>query len=248
MRASKTAARKPGNDIHISGAEGLFDAAALAVAGTNYIARAVEHPRGMPDTIVITMEKLNARPVRALLLDIKTEDCGAPEAAWHCVVNHLSALGISERALAAASRILKSKNALRGAALLCAIKGTRLDSDRKRGVRVSRLGIESLSEKRLSKRLASGKINTATVKEALTLASKVASCRHIMAEICISDDPDYTTGYIAAKSLGYVRLPNIKRSGEMHGGRVFFVRAGADIKKTIHYLEKTAVIMEDRKG
>ena len=49
------------------------------------------------------------------------------------------------------------------------------------------------------------------VKEALMLASKAASWPDVIAEVCISDDPDYTTGYIASKELGYLRIPNIKR-------------------------------------
>jgi 6-carboxyhexanoate--CoA ligase len=71
----------------------------------------------------------------------------------------------------------------------------------------------------------------------------VASCRDIIAEICISDDPDYTTGYIASKKFGYLRIPNIKNYGEMHGGRVFFVRENADADRLIEFLEKTPVVI-----
>ena len=42
------------------------------------------------------------------------------------------------------------------------------------------------------------RINTTTVKEALILASKLHHA-HIIAEVCISDDPDYTTGYFASE-------------------------------------------------
>jgi len=87
------------------------------------------------------------------------------------------------------------------------------------------------------------RVDTTTVKEALILASKVASHPDVTAEICISDDPDYTTGYIASKQLGYLRIPNIKRRGEKHGGRVFIVKESADIDRLTNYLEKTPVIV-----
>jgi len=247
MRASKNPSGKTGRDIHISGAEGLYDEADIAIAGANYIVRAKEHPRGMPDTIVVTLEKVKTRPVRAPLLDISAEDCGDPGSAWDTICSHLSKLGISKRALANARKILLSKNTIRGAALMSAEKGLRLDPDRKRGVRVSRLGMDKASGKRLFKKIASPGTDIQTVMEALVLASKVTSCKSVVAEICISDDPDYTTGYVASRSGGYVRIPNIKRHGESHGGRVFFLCEGGDIAKIIHYLEKTAVIIEDRK-
>ena len=76
------------------------------------------------------------------------------------------------------------------------------------------------------------------MKEALVLASKAASWPDVIAEACISDDPDYTTGYIASKEFGYLRIPNIKREKKMHGGRVFFIREAADIAGLIVYLEK----------
>ena len=62
----------------------------------------------------------------------------------------------------------------------------------------------------------------------------------------MSDDPDYTTGYVAAPSVGYLRIPNMKLMGSSHGGRVFFLKPGADVEKMIEYLERKAVLMEIR--
>ena len=95
----------------------------------------------------------------------------------------------------------------------------------------------------MSKKLKSLGLNNTTVKEALLLASKVASCRDILAEICVSDDPDYTTGYIASRKFGYLRILNIKKTGSMCGGRVFFVREGADPGKVISYLQNKPVVL-----
>jgi 6-carboxyhexanoate--CoA ligase len=81
------------------------------------------------------------------------------------------------------------------------------------------------------------------VREALTLASKVLSSRRIIAELCVSDDPDYTTGYIASRKFGYVRIPNIKSAGSKEGGRAFFVKEGAGIKEISNYLERVPVMI-----
>lgn len=47
---------------------------------------------------------------------------------------------------------------------------------------------------------------------------------HIIAEICIFDDPDYVTGYVASKQTGYVRITKLKEIGNPDGGRIFLYR------------------------
>lgn len=131
---------------------------------------------------------------------------------------------------------------MRGAAVVNSESGERLEPDMERGVRVSRLGISKPASKILSSKLSRHRINTDTVKEALILASKVAFCKPMVAELCVSDDPDYTTGYVASKKFGYVRIPHIKSKGSISGGRAFFVNGDADIEEIIHYLEKVPVI------
>ena len=130
-----------------------------------------------------------------------------------------------------------------GAALILSESGRRADPDKVRGIRVSRLGITEGAERGLARKLARKGINTAIVKEAIILASKVASCRGVIAELCVSDDPDYTTGYVASRIYGYVRIPHIKPKGSLSGGRVFFVDEMADAKSIIEYLEKRPVLV-----
>ena len=132
---------------------------------------------------------------------------------------------------------------MRGAALVYAHSGRRVEPDKKRGIRASRLGMSVETESLLSQELEKFKINTLTVKEALVLASKVAACPNIIAELCVSDDPDYTTGYIASRDLGYIRIPHIKKTGSAAGGRVFFLRETADILSVVRYLEKMPVLV-----
>jgi 6-carboxyhexanoate--CoA ligase len=155
----------------------------------------------------------------------------------------MSDIGVSEDAMRGAFAVLRSPKVMRGASLILWRSGRRVEPDRQRGVRVSRLAIDSSSSRTLSRRLTKAGINTDTVREAITLASKVAGHRAVVAEICISDDPDYTTGYLASRRLGYLRIPNIKNQGELRGGRVFFVKEDADVSALIAYLEKTPVLL-----
>jgi 6-carboxyhexanoate--CoA ligase len=80
------------------------------------------------------------------------------------------------------------------------------------------------------------------------LASKVASAGGVLAELCVSDDPDYTTGYLACRKLGYLRIPNIKRAGSRRGGRVFFIKGDADLNGVISYLEEKPVLVTAASG
>ena len=133
---------------------------------------------------------------------------------------------------------------MRGAAIITAESGLRLEPDRERGVRASRLGISKSALKRLGAGLSRCGINTDIVREAVILASKVAASREVIAELCMSDDPDYTTGYVASQRFGYVRVPNIKSAENRSGGRAFFIREAADVEKIIDYLERTPVIID----
>jgi 6-carboxyhexanoate--CoA ligase len=245
MRASKKVRSQKSeiSEMHISGAEGLYEVTEISKISNDYIKRALKHPIGKPDKIVITIEEIKEKPRKSPLLPVTTIECDSPDYAEEIIFQKLSGLNISRKAINLAFKLLKSEKTMRGAALITAETGKRIEPDRERGIRVSRLGMEKSDRKRLGQFLSKLHINNITVKEALILASKVASCRDIIAEICISDDPDYTTGYIASKKFGYLRIPNIKNYGEMHGGRVFFVRENADADRLIEFLEKTPVVI-----
>ena len=79
--------------------------------------------------------------------------------------------------------------------------------------------------------------------DALALATKNVYCG-VEAEICISDDPNYTTGYIAAKKLGYIRITPIKEKGNPFGGRVYFVRR-ENLEKTLECLRKKPLLIRE---
>ena len=247
MRASKAlstqhSAPSSKKEIHISGAEGIYKASEIQGIVKKYIERALKHPKGKADKIVITIEAVKQRPKTISALPVATVSCNGPSEGREISTALLQSLGISKNAIDIAFELIK-KGSMRGAAIITAEKGNRLEPDRERGVRASRLGINKSALKVLSSRLSRHGINTDTVKEALILASKVASFKNVVAELCVSDDPDYTTGYIASGKYGYVRIPHLKPQGSRSGGRAFFVKEGINIEEMTRYLERMPVII-----
>lgn len=248
MRASKTAVSPQSpvasqKEIHISGAEGIYEKSEIQEVVKKYIERALNHPRGKADKIIITIEDIKQEPKTITALPVATIKNTMPGEGKKMARGLLQSSGVSKVAIDRAFELIK-KDGMRGAAIITAEKGNRLDPDRERGIRVSRLGITKPALKGLSSRLSRHGINTGTVKEALVLASKVSSCGHVIAELCVSDDPYYTTGYVASKAFGYLRIPNIKSEGSRSGGRAFFVKEGIDAEGIIEYLERLPAIIE----
>lgn len=250
MRASRRAG-KSGTGRNRSGAEGFHISGAEAICKDKdrikivkeYIDRALTHPKGEPDKIVITIEKVKTKPKSVSSLPIRTLECSRPSEATELITSLLESLGVSGAAIKSGLAVLTNRITMRGAAVISIESARRLEPDKIRGVRASCLGISRNADKALSSELKKSGINTTTVKEALVLASKVASCRQIVAEVCISDDPDYTIGYLASKRLGYIRIPNIKRKGTATGGRIFFVNEDADIEALVRYMEDVPVMI-----
>jgi 6-carboxyhexanoate--CoA ligase len=229
-------------EIHISGAEGLYKKSEILEVVQKYIERALNHSKGKADRIIITIEDIKQKPKTITALPVVTIENTTSQKGNKIAEQLLQTSGISKTAIDRAFQLIK-KNGMRGAALITAEKGGRLEPDRQRGIRVSRHGITKPALKELSSKLSKYDINTDTVQEALILASKVSSCEHVIAELCVSDDPDYTTGYVASRDFGYVRIPHIKNKGSKSGGRAFFVKEGIDIGNVIEYLERMPVMI-----
>jgi 6-carboxyhexanoate--CoA ligase len=244
VNLSKAAPKNRGrSEMHISGAEGIYDEKEIAKIVREYANRAFSHPKGRPDSVVISIEKIEQKPRKVQSLKVSTLPCRSPFQARTLARKLLISSGVSEAAISAALAVTDSPDTMRGASLVLSGSGARMEPDRERGVRVSRLGISRAAAALLSRRLARKGLNNSTVKEALVLASKVAACREVTAELCVSDDPEYTTGYISSVRLGYVRIPHIKKKGLKKGGRVFFLEEDAEIDSVIGFLEKTPVII-----
>jgi 6-carboxyhexanoate--CoA ligase len=230
-------------EIHISGAEGLYEVSDIQEVIKKYTLRALNHPKGMADKIIFTIEDIKRKPKEISALPLATISCRTPDEGKNAAIKLLQPLGISKKAIATAFELIE-KSGMRGAAIITAEKGDRLEPDIERGVRASRFGVDRSALKTLSLRLSRHGINKDIVKEALILASKVISFRHAVAELCISDDPYYTTGYVASKRYGYLRITNIKHKRSKSGGRAFFVKEGINVKGMINYLERTPVIIK----
>lgn len=221
MRASR-------GGVHISGAERIVAAERIGEVCDAMSSRALAHPKGQPDEIHLSVAAVDEDAiVRIPFLAVTERQCASPEQARRIVVDMLSETTVyAERVW----DLLITVRDMRGAVLLDAATGSRLEADPQRGVRVTNMDAAT--------HLGDG--GKERVSEALVLASKVAHHQAVLAEVCISDDPDYTTGYVASSELGYVRIPNMKPSGSPIGGRVFVV---AELGDVVDYLEHTPVVV-----
>lgn len=227
--------------MHISGAEGIYERENVASVVSAYTQRPFLHEKGRADEIRIIVEELKEKPVRINSLRLCTLNTRNAESAKRASHKVLSSIGITERAIEEAFKFITIGITMRGAMLLD-IEGVRLEPDLLRGVRVTRMGITREASADLSMKLGRLGINNNTVKEALILTSKVHHHPMVIGEICISDNPGYTTGYIATRTHGYIRLPRIKKRGIPYGGRAFFI-TGGEVKGLIRYLQTTPVLI-----
>ncbi|MDY0262311.1 6-carboxyhexanoate--CoA ligase [Syntrophotalea acetylenica] len=240
-------------DRHISGAERLAGADCLDGLAAGMVKRALGHPKGLPDSISLTIEEIDlSRLMRIGLPDIRTVGVDSVAQGRNAALAGLLRAGISEQAARSAMQALAGGAApngesMRGAMLVDALDGRRLEFDAARGVRVSRMDLEERAAAVLARELQAIGLNNTHVREALVLAAKVLHAPGVLAELCWSDDPDYTAGYVAAPCLGYVRFPLLKPRGEDRGGRAFFLAPGTDVTGLYCFLEKQAVLV-DRVG
>ncbi len=240
MRAEK-------NKKHISGAERLVKELDIKTIAQSLIDRALSHERGKPDVIHISVEEIKS-PVKEItslpVILFRITDVEEGKTAGKKV---LSYLGIPDFCIQKAFSLLEigpsDRESMRGA-IVMDMRGERLEPDKHRGIRASRMDMTASASTELEKGVAAKGLSLyfTHIQEALAVASKVASVRGSVAELCWSDDPDYTTGYVASKKLGYVRIPHLKNQGDSRGGRVFFVD-DVNMEDYINEIEKTPVLI-----
>lgn len=239
---------------HISGAERIVPFGDLPALCAELTCRAQEHPRGIPDEIRLSIDAIDPATVRhGSLPDITTVRVDDLAAGREAALAELIKAGVSESAAVAAMQLLTNGpnpdgGGLRGALLVESRNGVRLEPDPRRGVRVSRMDLEPSAAERLQRVLAARRLDNPHVREALVLAAKVRMVPGFVAELCWSDDPDYTAGYVSTLHRGYVRFPHLKSLGDSHGGRAFFLRTDdLDLAAVIAFLQRTPVLF-DRVG
>jgi 6-carboxyhexanoate--CoA ligase len=122
--------------------------------------------------------------------------------------------------------------------------GERLEPDQERGVRASRFDWTEDARVPADQVLSDSGLTHFRIREALALATKVVHAPGVVAELCWSDDPDYTAGYVASIKTGYVRFPFLKQEGDDRGGRAIFINRNAlDLTALLHYLQAEAVLI-----
>ena len=229
MRASRVG-------VHVSGAEKLVPSEYAPKTVAQLVERALLHPKGVPDLINVKIE--TASDIQILeSLPVTTHIAGSAAEGRRIAAELLRSAGIT-RIDEILSRFAETTD-MRGAMLLDADTLERLEPDQARGVRATYMD----DSESVTKGTASGKNHYA---EAIVLATKVQNAPGIVGEICVSDDPDYVTGYVATREIGYCRITTIKEKGDPAGGRIFLYRGPHDrVDDTIHYLEKQPVIVEN---
>lgn len=235
MRAAQGGPHEKGGH-HISGAERIVKLDEVGSIAQSLAERALHHSKGTADFINITVDLIPPEKIRYIdCLKVEEHKTGSISESHQLVTDLLQGPNISEEAVHKAISLLKSLDkSMRGAMLVDAITGERLDIGN-RGVRVSHM--DSFDSYALG--------DNEHMREALVLASKVQSADGIVGELCWSDDPDYTVGYVACNGV-YHRIPNMKELGSNIGGRVFFVRSDIDSESVIEYLERAPVLVQRR--
>jgi 6-carboxyhexanoate--CoA ligase len=234
---------------HLSGAERIVPASAAGEAAAALTQRAMLCPGGPATEVHCSLERIDPARLRTgRLPDISTYQVDSWRAGRRAAKRLLVQAGVSADVAGRAVDVL-AKGAgpggkvMRGAVIMDAATGERLESDPARGVRVSRMDLSAELRPQLERALAAAGLAHPRVLEALVLAGKVLQGPGMVAELCWSDDPAYATGYVADPRAGYQRITAMKPAGDLYGGRVFFVnRAKVSLTALFDYLESQAVM------
>ena len=233
---------------HISGAERIVSAGEVPETAEALAARALAHPKGTPDDIRVRVEIVE-EPLHVNALPVATETTSTAADGMRRAAELLAECGVTRAAEIVT--MFRELPTMRGAALVDADTLERLEPDRERGVRATRMDAARAMDANCGASAASAgpRVSTAPGKnhfsEAIVLASKVQAAPGIVAEICVSDDPDYVTGYVAAGKIGYRRITTMKKPGDPRGGRIFLFRGPRSlVPECIRFLQERAVLVD----
>ena len=251
------------HEQHISGAERIVCRDSVEAVCAAMARRALTHSKGDPDFINIKIEKVHESDIQILealpvtRIDVDTWQEGRNKAfelvnKAICAARHSSEvenptafdsrhprenedLNILHNFKEKLPELLRATFPMRGAMLYDIATDTRLEPDQLRGVRATYMDALHSSVVDSTKN---------HFNEAIVLATKVANAPGMVAELCISDDPNYITGYVASKELGYIRIMKMKEMGDENGGRIFlFDSRKAKAEDCIEYLHKKKVLV-----
>ncbi|WP_347553090.1 6-carboxyhexanoate--CoA ligase (plasmid) [Pseudalkalibacillus hwajinpoensis] len=241
MRAAKDGSHEQGGN-HISGGELLSTFSDINYAVNSLLKKGLTHSRGRPDFMQIQFECIN-EPIKLVHpLKIETNEVESAEKGQALARKLLQQLGIPRKSIEKAYKLITENSGMRGAILFDIHLGERIDDRNEKGVRVSRMDWLDADFEKWADHFEVPR--SPKVKEALVLAGKASNHPATIAELCWSDDPDYITGYVASKKLGYQRITKLKEFGDERGCRIFFVDCLEALDSYIHYLEKQPVFIQ----
>jgi 6-carboxyhexanoate--CoA ligase len=241
MRASKNGAHEYGGK-HISGGEQISTYSNLKNTVNILLEKALTHSRGNPDFMQIQFELIDEPITRLKPLHIGINEVESVEEGQSIAWNLLEKAGVPRESIGKAYQQITEYSELRGAILFDIRSGVRIDDRNEKGVRVSRMDWLSKNFEKWADYYQIPR--SQRVKEALVLATKVNAHPATVAELCWSDDPEYITGYVASKKLGYQRITKLKEYGDECGCRIFFVDCLSDLHSYINYLEKQPIFVQ----
>ncbi|MED1470726.1 6-carboxyhexanoate--CoA ligase [Bacillus salipaludis] len=241
MRASKNGAHEQGGK-HISGGELISTYGNLKNAVNVLLEKALTHSRGTPDFMQIQLELIDQPITKLKPLPIGTNEVESVKEGHSIAQNLLENAGVPRNCIEKAFEQITENSGLKGAILFDIRSSERIDNRNEKGVRVSRMDWFTSN---FDKWAVYHKITRSQrVKEALVLATKVSQHPATIAELCWSDDPEYISGYVASKKLGYQRITRLKEFGDERGCRIFFIDGLSDLHAYITYLEKQPIFVE----
>lgn len=233
MRSAQGGPHEQGGS-HISGAERLVSESDLCRISEEFLQRALHHSKGKPDFINLQIDEIpDDSVVKVPALTICTTESRSIEASHKEASRLLSNAHIASRAIERAfTQLQENTCSVSGAWLVNASTGDIYPKT----VRVSRMDAEVEAD--IHHHLERYGCSSVHSREALILASKVLASTYVLGELCWSDDPDYTTGYVSYEHT-YHRLSPMKPFGSAMGGRAFFVDPHTNFEELIQYLSST---------
>jgi 6-carboxyhexanoate--CoA ligase len=248
MRASKDRAHEDGGK-HISGAERIVNFTEIPEVCQQLAERAITHENGQADFINIKVELVKSNELTYSsslpIFQIKAENYQEGEEAAKSILELAGITGsVTEQSWQYLIDGGMQGHNLRGALVVDGQTGEIYNPDFK-GIRSTRMDLTKEAEAELNEVLRLNKLDKSRLKEALVLATKVAAAPNAWCELCFSDNPQYTTGYVAVRNWGYFRIPNIKPP-HAKGGRVFLVN-GNDFswQKYLDFLTKKPILINN---
>lgn len=239
MRASK---HTGSIQDHVSGAEKILPQQELPQQMEALLSRALHHAKGKADFINLKIEAVAPENLQYIeALPVSTHEAATPAEGLQFMCQIMAELGLTPDKCQKILELFQATYGMRGAMLLDVDTLERLEPDQQRGIRATYM--DSIAPKGEAKAICDGKNH---FQEALVLASKVLSAPNIIGELCMSDDPDYITGYIATRDKGYIRITQLKKIGCPDGGRIFLYRGPkSQVEDCIQYLQEQRVLVKN---